>query len=82
MPTSRFERHAPSRRSFGRRFRAVRTVRDGDTLVKPEDVEPESSSWFFDGYGNDGRKLPIGIYIVYFEATGLESVKGSVVIAR
>lgn len=62
--------------------REVRTFLDGDKLINPDDVDGERSIWFFDGLDNNGQRLPIGIYIIYFEATGLETIKGSVVIAR
>lgn len=34
------------------------------------------------GRDDNGRRLPIGIYILYFEATGVESIKKTVVLAR
>ena len=67
---------------YDRQGRKVRTFFSGVKLTNPDDVDQESSIWYFDGLNDDGQRLPIGIYIVYFEAGGLESVKGSVVIAR
>jgi hypothetical protein len=40
----------------------------------------QSYVWY--GRDDSGQKLPIGIYILYFEATGLESIKKTVVLAR
>jgi hypothetical protein len=35
-----------------------------------------------DGRSDGGNRLPIGIYILFFEAVGVESLKEPIVIAR
>lgn len=41
-----------------------------------------SNEYVWDGTNNSHERLPIGIYIVYFEASGVQSIKSTVVIAR
>lgn len=41
-----------------------------------------SDEYTWDGTNNSYERLPIGIYIVYFEASGVQSLKKTVVIAR
>jgi len=41
-----------------------------------------TDEYIWDGRNNSHERLPIGIYIVYFEASGIESLKTTVVIAR
>ncbi len=50
------------------------------TLEKDATDLPESYSWH--GNDNSGQRLPIGIYILHFEASGVESIKKTIVIAR
>jgi hypothetical protein len=59
---------------YDREGRVVKTVIDKETFLK--------SSYSWDGRSDAGNRLPIGIYILYFEAAGKESVKKPVVIAR
>ncbi|MFZ1683193.1 MAG: lamin tail domain-containing protein [Candidatus Zixiibacteriota bacterium] len=40
----------------------------------------ETYSW--DGRSDAGNRLPVGIYVLYFEASGIEDVKRAIVIAR
>ncbi len=53
-------------------------------LVKTfEDYSPDlAQSYSWDGRSDSGRRLPIGIYILYFEALGVESIKKTIVLAR
>jgi len=53
-------------------------------LVKTIEDEAEylSENYIWNGRDNGGNRLPIGIYIVYFEAVGVQSIKKSVVLAR
>lgn len=57
--------------------RAGRRVR-----VFEDAVEYLQAAYEFDGTDGSGRRLPIGIYIVYVEAEGIESLKETVVISR
>ena len=41
-----------------------------------------ASEYEWDGSDDDGERLPIGIYILYLEVSGIESVKTPIVIAR
>lgn len=50
------------------------------TLFDEVDMLPFEVIW--DGYDDNNRRLPIGIYIIYAEADGVESIKQPVVIAR
>lgn len=59
---------------YDRDGRAVRTLADHAELLR--------RAYQWDGRTDSGRELPIGIYICYFEATGVQSVKKTVVIAR
>ncbi|MEW5993868.1 MAG: gliding motility-associated C-terminal domain-containing protein, partial [Candidatus Zixiibacteriota bacterium] len=61
-------------RIYDREGRAVRTLLDGATFLH--------SSYAWDGRSDSGRRLPIGIYILYVEAEGSETVKKPIVIAR
>lgn len=53
-------------------------------LVKTfEDHSPDlARSYSWHGRNDSGRRLPIGIYILYFEAVGVESIKKTIVLAR
>ena len=59
---------------YDRQGRVVKTFMDKESFLRVE--------YEWDGYSDDGKRLPIGIYIVYFEAAGIESIKETVVIAR
>ncbi|PWB73793.1 hypothetical protein C3F09_04840 [candidate division GN15 bacterium] len=59
---------------YDRDGRVVRTLAGSAELVR--------RTYEWDGRDDSGRRLPIGIYICYLEAAGVESVKKSVVIAR
>jgi hypothetical protein len=59
---------------YDRAGRKVRVFEDAATFLK--------ASYEFDGTDGNGRRLPIGIYIVYVEADGIESLKKTVVISR
>jgi hypothetical protein len=59
---------------YDREGRPVRTLADNAELVR--------RSYEWDGLSDSGRRLPIGIYICYLEASGVEAVKKTVVIAR
>ena len=59
---------------YDRDGRAVRILADHAELLR--------RAYQWDGRTDSGRELPIGIYICYFEATGVQSVKKTVVIAR
>ncbi len=50
------------------------------TFLDSEPLSTSSISW--DGRSDAGNRLPIGIYICFFEAEGVESIKETVVIAR
>jgi hypothetical protein len=54
--------------------RLVRTLEDEAPDLKEQYV--------WRGENDGGRKLPIGIYILYFEASGVESAKKTIVVAR
>jgi hypothetical protein len=47
-----------------------------------ENIQFLQNSYSWDGRSDAGNRLPVGIYIVYFEAVGVEQVKKTVVIAR
>jgi len=53
-------------------------------LVKTfEDYSPDlAQDYVWHGRDDGEQKLPIGIYILYFEATGVESIKKTIVLAR
>lgn len=59
---------------YDRYGRLVRVLFENQSFIH------EQYTW--DGRADDGSRLPIGIYICYFEASGVESVKQTVVIAR
>ena len=59
---------------FDRHGRRVRTFEDGAIDLR------DRYEW--DGSDDGGRRLPIGIYILYVEAQGIESLKETIVIAR
>lgn len=59
---------------YDREGRPVRTLADNAELVR--------RSYEWDGLSDSGRRLPIGIYICYLEASGVQSLKKTVVIAR
>lgn len=54
--------------------RLVRTFEDGASVL--------AEHYVWNGRTDGGERLPIGIYIVYFESEGVESAKKTVVIAR
>jgi len=59
---------------YDRQGRAVRTLIDSETLLR--------TSYTWNGRSDGGRRLPIGIYILYLEAAGSKSVKKPIVIAH
>jgi len=59
---------------YDRQGRVVRTLIDSETLLR--------TSYTWDGRSDGGRRLPIGIYILYLEAAGGKAVKKPIVIAR
>lgn len=59
---------------FDRGGRLVQTMADGDAFLRDE--------YRWDGRDDDGDRVPIGIYILYFEAEGVESAKETLVVAR
>jgi len=59
---------------FDRDGRPVRVLADHAALLR--------RTYQWDGKTDSGTRLPIGIYICYFEATGVQSIKKTVVIAR
>ncbi len=59
---------------FDRQGRIVRTLFENELYI------PDEPTW--DGCSNAGRHLPIGLYIIYFEAASSGSAKKAVVIAR
>jgi len=61
-------------RLYDSQGRLVRTLEDEAPDLKEQYV--------WRGENDGGRKLPIGIYILYFEAAGVESAKKTVVVAR
>jgi hypothetical protein len=61
---------------YDREGRVVRTFEDNSRDLRDAGV------YLWDGRTDTGERLPIGIYIVYFEAGGVESVKKTVVVAR
>jgi hypothetical protein len=71
--------NAPSASAYNLRIfdRLGREVR---TLVKDQVYLRDFYEW--DGRTAGGDRLPVGIYIVYFEASGVQSIKKTVVIAR
>jgi hypothetical protein len=61
-------------RIYDRQGRIVRTLFDNETYI------PSDAVW--DGCSDAGHRLPIGLYIVYFEAASFGSAKKAVVVAR
>ncbi len=61
-------------RIFDRQGRIVRTLFESEAFIGDEVV--------WNGCSDAGHRLPIGIYIVYFEAASAGSAKKAVVIAR
>ena len=59
---------------FDRYGRQVRSILDDELFM--------ASSYGWDGKFDDGRRAPVGIYIVLFESRGERSVKKPVVVAR
>lgn len=59
---------------FDRHGRQVRSILDDELFM--------ASSYGWDGKFDDGRRAPVGIYIVLFEARGERTVKKPVVVAR
>ncbi|HVP06395.1 MAG TPA: lamin tail domain-containing protein [Candidatus Acidoferrum sp.] len=59
---------------YDRKGRVVRTFADDNPLIRGQ--------YEWDGRSDGGERLPIGIYILYFEANGVQSVKKTIVIAR
>jgi hypothetical protein len=59
--------------------------RHGRLVKLFEDNSPylaDGGIYMWDGRADSGSRLPIGIYILYFEAGGVESLKKTLVIAR
>jgi len=65
---------AYSLRIFDRFGREVRKILDKEEYL--------SASYEWDGRDDSGRRMPIGIYIVVFEVSGIKDIKKTVVIAR
>jgi hypothetical protein len=63
-----------SLRIFDRHGREVRTIIRNENYLAP--------SYEWDGLDDSGKRLPIGIYIVIFEVSGIKDVKKTIVIAR
>lgn len=59
---------------FDRAGREVKRILDEENYLSP--------SYTWDGRNDSGQRLPIGIYIVIFEASGIQEVRKTVVIAR
>jgi len=59
---------------YDRQGRQVRSIFEDELFI--------ASSYGWDGRFDDGRRAPIGIYLVLFEARGERSVKKAVVVAR
>jgi len=59
---------------YDKQGRVVKTFIDGASWLQPV--------YYWDGRSDGGNRQPIGIYILYFEVTGVESVKKPIVIAR
>ncbi len=77
--TVQFTLEAPTAESyslkiFDRAGREVRRLVDKETYL--------SASYVWDGRDDQGRRLPIGIYIVVFDVAGIKDVRKTVVIAR
>ncbi|UCC43138.1 MAG: lamin tail domain-containing protein, partial [Candidatus Zixiibacteriota bacterium] len=61
---------------FDRQGRVVKTFLDEQPYLAADGV------YTWDGRSDGGGRLPIGIYVVYFDASGVQSLKETVVIAR
>ncbi len=59
---------------YDRQGRVVRTFQQSDQFLLPR------LQW--DGLSDAGKHLPIGLYILYVEASGVESTKRPIVVAR
>lgn len=59
---------------YDRQGRVVRSFYDEESMI-PSEIE-------WDGLSDAGRRLPVGLYIVYVEASGVESTRKPVVVAR
>jgi len=59
---------------FDRHGRQVRSILDDELFI--------AASYGWDGKFDDGRRAPVGIYIVLFEARGERTIKKAVVVAR
>ncbi len=59
---------------FDREGRLVRTLADNESWLRPV--------YYWDGRSESGNRLPLGIYILYVEAVGIESIKKPIVIVR
>ncbi len=59
---------------YDRQGRVVRSFYDKESMI-PSEIE-------WDGLSDAGRRLPIGVYIVYVEAAGSGSIRETVVVAR
>ncbi len=59
---------------YDRTGRVVRTFVDDNPFIRGQ--------YEWDGRSDGGERLPIGIYILYFEANGVQSIKKTIVIAR
>jgi hypothetical protein len=56
---------------------------DGRLVKSFEDDSPDlSERYVWRGDNSGGERQPIGIYVVYFEASGVQSIKKTVVVAR
>jgi len=61
---------------YDRQGRLVRMFEDNSPYLA------DGGIYTWDGRSDSGNRLPIGIYILYFEAGGVESLKKTLVIAR
>ncbi len=59
---------------YDRKGRVVRTFADDNPFIRGQ--------YEWDGRSDGGERLPIGIYILYFEANDVQSIKKTIVIAR
>jgi hypothetical protein len=76
LSLSRPEATAYTLKIYDKAGRLVRTFEDELSGTHFND------EYVWDGTNNSHERLPIGIYVVFFEASGVESVKTTVVIAR
>ncbi|UCD65111.1 MAG: lamin tail domain-containing protein [Candidatus Zixiibacteriota bacterium] len=61
-------------RIYDRQGRVVKTIYQDESMI------PSTIEW--NGLSDAGRRLPIGLYIIYVEACGVSSAKTPIVIAR